>query len=199
MQLRASGCSCQDTHLLRSGLLNPCLLHWTGFGAAAAGRAYQLNTNRAKFLYLENKKASQPASCHSTLRLAWQEVSPSVSTAVKTPELRTVVIRFQRQQASEATCPKQRGWGGSCLSHSPCLGLLRLQKKMMRLSHLAGFLNDPKAHKHGSRLSSHLHQCKSVALKSQPCPERRLKCLDGALGLFKQNLLSVKVSRINAG
>lgn len=170
-----------------------------GFGAAAAARAYHSHTNRAKFLYLENKKASQPASCHSPLRLAWQEVSPSMSTAVKTPELQTVVIRFQHQQASEATHPKQRGWGGSCLSHSPCLGLLRLQKKMMQLSHLAGFLSDPKARKHGSRLSSHLHQCKSVALKSRLCPEHRFKCLDGALGLLKQNLFSVKVSRINTG
>lgn len=163
-----------------------------GFGAAAAVRAYQSHANRAKFLCLENKKASQPASCHSPLRVAWQEVSPSVSTAVKTPELQTVVIRFQHQQASEATRPKQRGWGGSCLSHSPCLGLLRLQKKMMRLSHMTGSLNDPKAHKHGSQLSSHLHQCKSVALKSRLCPERRFKHLDGALGLFKQNLFFCK-------
>lgn len=117
-----------------------------------------------------------------------------MSTAVKTPELQTVVIRFQHQQASKATRPKQRGWGGSCLSHSPCSGLLRLQKKMMRLSHSAGFLNDPKAHKHGSRLPSHLHQCKSFALKSRLCPERRFKCLDGASGLFKQNHFSVEAS-----
>jgi len=141
----------------------------------------------------------QPASCHHPLRLAWREVSPSMSPAETTPKLQTVVIRLQHQQALEATRPERRGWGRSCLSHSPCSGLLRLRKKMMRLSHLAGFLNDPQARKHGSRLSSHLHQCRSVALKSRLCPERRFKHLDGTSGLLNQNLLSVKVSRINAG
>lgn len=122
-----------------------------------------------------------------SLHLTWQEVSPSVSTVLKSPELQTVVIRFQHQQASEATCPKRRGGGRSCLSHSPRSGLLGPQQKTMRLSHLAGFLNDPKAHKHGNRLSSHLHQCKSAALKSQLCPERGFKCLDWTLGLLLKN------------
>lgn len=149
------------TPIRSAQLLNPCLLCWTGCGAASAAQSHQPHPNSTHPVRRKITGGREPAS----LRSPCTEHGGRFHRAQAQQRKPTAVTRFQHQQASETTSPKQRA-GGRAPPPRPCLGLPGLQKKMRQLSRSAGFLNDPKAHKCGSRLSSHLHQCKSVTLKS---------------------------------